>query len=102
LTPCCALEEQNPTQALKRVEGPGNTFDFNTKWAKAFPFGILNRYIMFGRGICEKYQSRDETFPEPKGEENLFSRLILFANTTPNIIYLCNYTEYYLKYWLNK
>jgi hypothetical protein len=23
---------------------------------------------MFGRGICEKYQSRDEKFPEPKGE----------------------------------
>ena len=21
---------------------------------------------MFGRGICEKYQSRDEQFPEPK------------------------------------
>ena len=26
---------------------------------------IFNRYIMFGRGICEKYQSRDEQFPEP-------------------------------------
>ena len=26
---------------------------------------ILNRYIMFGRDICEKYQSRDEKFPEP-------------------------------------
>ena len=31
---------------------------------------ILCRYIMFGRGICEKYQSRDEKFPEPKGEGN--------------------------------
>jgi hypothetical protein len=26
---------------------------------------ILNRYIMFGRDICEKYQSRDGKFPEP-------------------------------------
>jgi hypothetical protein len=26
---------------------------------------ILNRYIMFGRDICEKYQSRDEKFPGP-------------------------------------
>ena len=26
---------------------------------------ILNRYIMFGRDICEKYQSRDEKFREP-------------------------------------
>ena len=22
---------------------------------------------MFGKGICEKYQSRDEKFPEPNG-----------------------------------
>jgi hypothetical protein len=49
---------------------------------------ILNRYIMFRRGICEKYQSRgekyqsrDEKFPEPKGEGNLVSRLVFSANT---------------------
>jgi hypothetical protein len=40
---------------------------------------------MFGRGICEKYQSRDEKFPEkfpePNGERNLVSRMVLFANT---------------------
>ena len=35
---------------------------------------------MFGRGICEKYQSRDEKFPEPNGEGNLDSRLVFFAN----------------------
>ena len=29
---------------------------------------LLYRYIMFGRGICEKYQSRDEQFPEPNCE----------------------------------
>ena len=40
----------------------------------------MNRYIMFGRGICEKYQSRDETFPERKGEGNLVSRLVLSPN----------------------
>jgi hypothetical protein len=45
--------------------------------------GILYRYIMFGRGICEKYQSRDEKFPEPDGEGNLVSRLVFFANTPP-------------------
>jgi hypothetical protein len=38
---------------------------------------------MFGRGICEKYQSRDEKFPEPNGEGNLVSRLVFFANTPP-------------------
>jgi hypothetical protein len=44
---------------------------------------ILNRYLMFGRGICEKYQSRDEKFPERNGEGNLVSRLVFFANTPP-------------------
>ena len=31
---------------------------------------------MLGRGICEKYQSRNEKFPEPKGVGNLVSRLV--------------------------
>ena len=57
---------------------------------------------MFGRGIYEKYQSRDEQFPEPNVEGNLVSRLVFFANTPPNMIYLFNYTEYYLEHWLNK
>ena len=30
---------------------------------------------MFGRGICEKYQSRDEKFPEPNGEGNLVRKI---------------------------
>ena len=38
---------------------------------------------MFWRGICEKYQSRDEKFPEPNGEGNLVSRLVFFANAPP-------------------
>jgi len=37
---------------------------------------------MFGRGICEKYQSRDEKFHEPNGKGNLVSRLVFFANTS--------------------
>jgi len=30
------------------------------------------------------------------------SRLVFFANSPPNMIYLFNYTEYYLEHWLNK
>jgi hypothetical protein len=37
---------------------------------------ILYRYIMFGRGICKKYQSRDEKFPEPNSEGNSVSSLV--------------------------
>ena len=44
---------------------------------------VLYRYIMFGRSICEKYQSRDEKFHEPNGEGNLVSRLVFFENSPP-------------------
>ena len=64
---------------------------------------IKNRYIMFGRGICEKYQSKDDrNIYKPIGEGNLVARLVFFANTPHNMIYLFNYTEYYLEHWLNK
>ena len=33
--------------------------------------GIMNRYIMFGRGICEKYQSRDEQISTAQRENKL-------------------------------
>ena len=46
-------------------------------------YDILYSYIMLGRGICEKYQSRQEKFPEPYGEGNLVPRLVLFENTLP-------------------
>jgi hypothetical protein len=36
LTPCCGLEVQKPTQGLKSVKGPGNTFDVNLKWSEEF------------------------------------------------------------------
>jgi hypothetical protein len=36
--PCCGLEVQNPTQALKSVEGPGNTLHLNPKWERTLPF----------------------------------------------------------------
>jgi hypothetical protein len=37
LTPCCGLEVQEPTQALKSVKGPGNIFAGTPKWARTLP-----------------------------------------------------------------
>jgi hypothetical protein len=37
LTLYCGLEVQKPTQALKSVKGPANTFDFNPKWSRTLP-----------------------------------------------------------------
>jgi hypothetical protein len=39
----------------------------------------MNRYIMFERGICKKYQLRDEKFPELIDEGNLIWRLVSSA-----------------------
>ena len=62
---------------------PNNTEDYLSPFIIAQKHTIVYRYIMFGRGICEKYQSRDEKFPLPNGEGNLVSRLVFFANTPP-------------------
>jgi hypothetical protein len=35
--PCCGLEVQKPTQALKSVKGPCNTFKRNPKWSRTLP-----------------------------------------------------------------
>jgi hypothetical protein len=45
LTPYCGLKVQKPTQALKPVKGPGNTFDINYKWSRTLPSLI---YIFHG------------------------------------------------------
>ena len=45
LTPYCGLEVQKPTQALKSVKGPGNTFDLNSKWSRTLPSLI---YLSWG------------------------------------------------------
>jgi hypothetical protein len=37
LTPSCGLEVQKPTQALKSVKDPGNTFDLYPKWTRTLP-----------------------------------------------------------------
>jgi hypothetical protein len=34
---CCGLEVQKPTQVLKSVKGPEDTFDLNPKWARTLP-----------------------------------------------------------------
>jgi hypothetical protein len=48
-----------PPEAVGIVVVPQDTMEL------AVNVSILNKYIMFGRDICEKYQSRDEKFPEP-------------------------------------
>jgi hypothetical protein len=52
------LEVQNPTQALKSVKSPGNTFDLNSKWERTLPsFGNFSWDIYRVPPIKSKYQS---------------------------------------------
>jgi hypothetical protein len=44
LTPCCGLEVQKTTQALKSVKGLGNGFDLNPKWTRTSPSLIYSSW----------------------------------------------------------
>jgi hypothetical protein len=37
LIPCCGLEVQNPTKAIKSVKDPDNIFELTPKWASTVP-----------------------------------------------------------------
>jgi hypothetical protein len=100
----CAKEGNIPLQMLSIWVGTvADYFQHNyTLYKNAGSWQILNvnegkkwnviyRYIMFGRGICEKYQSRDEIFPELNGERNVVSRLVFltkFVNVISCVFYV--------------
>jgi hypothetical protein len=49
---------------------------------------------MFGRGICEKYQSRDKKNPRAERRWNLVSSLVFFANAVKMFYDYCNSKRY--------
>jgi hypothetical protein len=57
LTPCYELVVQKPTQALKSVKDPGNTFDLNPKLARTLPSLIYFSWIIDRVPPKSKYQS---------------------------------------------
>ena len=53
-------------------------------------------------GYLRKIPVERRNISQAERQGNLVSRLVFFAITPPNMIYLFNYTEYYLEHWLNK
>jgi hypothetical protein len=51
------LHLQKPTQALKSVNDPGNTFDFNPKWSRTLPSLIYFSWALGVevKGICQAF-----------------------------------------------
>jgi hypothetical protein len=73
LTHCCGLEVQKPTQALKSVKGPGNTFDIKHKWSRTLPSLI--------------YFSWDINRAPPPIKQNQISMLIFgFLHLKPTVV----------------
>ena len=77
-----------PQQTSCMHKGHMNRWVYRRTHMNLCPRCILNRYIMFGRGICENYQSRDE-----QSQDWYVSQIPL------QIWYIClitpnNYTEY--------
>ena len=96
LTPCCGLEVQKPTQALKSVKGPGNTFDLNLKWARTLPSFIENplpqktfkyqsSYLTPCCGL--EVQKPTQVLKSVKGPGNTFDLNPKWARTLPSFIY---------------
>ena len=57
LTPCFGHEMQKPTQALKPIKDPGNTFDLNPRWERTlFSVGNLSWDIYRVPQKISKYQ----------------------------------------------
>jgi hypothetical protein len=73
LTLCCGLEEQKPTQALKSVKGPGNTFDLSPKWARTLPF------IKNGK-VLDHLRFKSKVFP---GSLTDLSACVGFCTSSP-------------------
>ena len=60
LTPCCGLEVQKPTQALKSFKGPGNTFDLNSKWSRTLPSLIYFSWDIYREPTLHKKKSNNK------------------------------------------
>jgi hypothetical protein len=56
MTPCCGLEVHYPTQALKSVKGPGNTFDINREWQRNLRPSVIIHGICIGSPPYSKEQ----------------------------------------------
>jgi len=96
LTPCCGLEVEKPTQALKSVKGPGNTFDLNPKWARTLPSFIENplpqktfKYQSWYLTPCCGFevQKPSQALKSVKGPGNTFELNPKWARTLPSFIY---------------
>jgi hypothetical protein len=109
LTPYCGLEVQKPTQALKSVKGPGNTFDLNPKWWRTLPSLIYFSWNIYRAHLHKKkikYQSwywtpccgfevqkPTHVLKSVKGPGNTFDWNIKWARTLPSLIY-CSWNIY--------
>ena len=104
LTLCCGLEVQKPTQALKSVKGPGNTFDLNPKWSRTLPSLIYFSWDIYRDPPSSikkiKYQSwyltpccgfevqkPTQELKSVKGSGNTFDWHPKWARTLPSLIY---------------
>ena len=103
LTPYCGLEVQRPTQALKSVKGPGNTFDLIPRWSRTLPSLNCFSWDIYRDPppyFFSKYQSwylttycglevqkPTQAFKSVKGPSNTFDLSTKWLRTLPSLIY---------------
>jgi hypothetical protein len=107
LTPCCGLEMQKPTQALKSVKGQGHIFDWIRKYikdgkvldhlgckSKVFPAPLtcLGAWVGFctsspQQGCGLEMQKPTQALKSVKGQGHIFDWIPKWARTLPSLIY---------------
>ena len=61
---------------------------------------VLNRYIMFGRGICEKKPVERRKLSQADRREKFSFKTVIFRKYSSQYdISVQNYTEYYLEFY---
>jgi hypothetical protein len=105
LTTCCGHEVQKPTQALKSVKCPGNTFDVNPKWASPVPSllyfswdpppstkNLFNYQSWYLKPCCGlEVQKPTQALNSVKGSGTSFDSNPKCAKTLPSLIYFSWY-----------
>ena len=104
MTPSCGLEVQKPTQALRSVKGPGNTFDLIPKWSRTLPSLIYFSWDIYRdppsikkkikyqswylTSCCGlEVQNRTQALQSVKGPGHTFDWHPKWSRTLPSLIY---------------
>ena len=92
-----SLEVKQAT--IKAIQMIVSFFDLIVKNRLQQMYKIMHRYIMFWRGNCEKYQSRDRKISQAASRGKFGLKTGIFRKYSSKTRYICLITP--IRFWLN-